>query len=270
MPSLQACPKCGELCWNRTPSAFSLARSLHVLREGAKCPICNTKVADLITDPKTEPPARFAGINNPVPKDKIEMLVSRAKVHARLQREMSAARSPQWLKNPRLAHYEFAHLMMRCFVFGPNDAPRSLLNRESARVAIDLLAAAENQELRQIGSQSSINANEILVDAFELCLYPDSFPVIIVRMPEAVIPAEAHLVGIVVRGEQESSDNSAKPLYFTLEKMESTGEFPTTCIGEWRDAGQRKNHGHGPRPETVEDFVEYVGRIVSAGLWQWE
>lgn len=66
MPVLLACPKCGELCWNRVPSAISLSRSLLILCKGAKCPICDTKVADVITDPKADSPARFLEDDNPV------------------------------------------------------------------------------------------------------------------------------------------------------------------------------------------------------------
>jgi len=268
MPSLMICPGCGEKCWNRTPTAFSLIQSLHVLRSDATCPVCDKVMNDLITDPKPEPPSRHQGAGNPLSYEQIEFMTSRAKVHSDMQRDMQVSHHSQYLRRSRLAHYEFAHLLLRNYVFGPIDAPRALLNRASAKTVVESLVRIGKEGLAKYRVPYDFGADDIETHAFEIDVYPQQYSLAIVKMPEAKEPAEAHQVGILVR-EGEADEAGPRLQYFTLEKTRASGPYPKTCLCEWLPDGKRRNYGHGPRGENVDDFIAYIRRVIDNKLWEW-
>lgn len=155
-------------------------------------------------------------------------------------------------------------------MFGPQFAVAALMNEEEGRTALELLANLENGVVAGSGQDWRLDPNEIRPSLYDLSLYPENYAVVVVRMPPAREPAEAHLIGVVIKSLREDDNSEADLLYFSLEKMASSGAYPRTCIGEWKVSGARKNHGQGPREDQEAEFVEYIGRIIGAGLWDWE
>ena len=96
---------------------------------------------------------------------------------------------------------------------------------------------------------------ELSVSTFKL----KGSPVIVLRMPATAVAAEAHFVGIVLRGSAQdvAPEQMATIRYFTLEHGIQLDGSPRTVMCEWA-AGAHRNYGDGPAA-TLEDFTRAIG-----------
>ena len=83
-------------------------------------------------------------------------------------------------------------------------------------------------------------------------------PAIFIRMPVAMGPAEAHIVGVVLTEfpQEATAAPTAAVRYFTLEHGVRLDGSARTVLCEWAD-GAHRNYGDGPAA-TVADFAKAV------------
>jgi hypothetical protein len=103
--------------------------------------------------------------------------------------------------------------------------------------------------------QTDIRPEEIRVAAVRV----ETYPTLLIEMPEAEFPAEAIFVGIVLLAEAivKAPPESVEFRYFTLELGEDLEGGERTVLCEWHD-GSHLNMGDGPAPD-LKKFAEAIG-----------
>jgi hypothetical protein len=135
---------------------------------------------------------------------------------------------------PRPHHYRFAHRRLPQIMLNPDVDPAAM--DVSGRLHPALLAswAAVGGELAEADrlAPDGLAAARVRVDGRE---------VVLVTLPPALGPAEAHFVALI-----GAADGTRR--YFTLERSVAFDGRAATVLGEWAVAGH-VNFGAGPAPD---------------------
>jgi hypothetical protein len=151
------------------------------------------------------------------------------------------------MSKPRCAHYQLAHVAVRRVALKDPLVFMSLMSSERA------LATLANL-LEQVAEHC---ADEPAFVAEDLTLYRVRVlgsPCLIVEMPPATVPPEAHFVAAWLA--INDGPEPAQLRYFTLEAADES--YPArTVLGEWDAEGKHLNYGAGPEP-SIEAFTQAI------------
>ncbi len=156
------------------------------------------------------------------------------------------------LDRPRPHHYELAHRALPSLM-GPNpEHVIETLRSDSALAFLEHIGGVVCERLERAGAIPPPNCFAgLAVHQVEAA----GLPVVLVRMPPALAPAEAIFVALFVTAEGEGRVHT---LELSVNVM--TGD-PTTMACEWRD-GTHMNHGQGPEG-SVEAYRAWLDGFLS-------
>jgi len=95
----------------------------------------------------------------------------------------------------------------------------------------------------------------------------ESYPMILLELPEPQKPSEAHMIGFVVMIDPATLKEPPPPeeietRYFVLEKSFEFDGVPHNVLGEWGQGQfQHINHGEGPA-RNPKEFVKAISRLL--------
>jgi hypothetical protein len=162
----------------------------------------------------------------------------------------NAPQADEW--DPREHHYVFAH-----------DAVREICQEDPVRF-FDLIASPERDEFLAwlwTTVEERVERPVVDIDLHQLAVITTRLkhrPAIVIRMPAAIAPTEAHLVGMVLGESPEgaAAGSGVSLRYFTLERGDSVDGTSRTVLCEWVE-GTHRNYGEGPPPD-VDAFAKAV------------
>jgi hypothetical protein len=156
------------------------------------------------------------------------------------------------MTSPRCAHYQLAHVAIRSVAF---DNPNDFMSLMASGKALVVLASLLDQV-------SEHCADEELLDLDELGIHRTRVlgsPCLIVEMPPAEVPPEAHFVAVWLTLNEGPETGQVR--YFTLEAADE--QHPDrTVLGEWSASGDHLEHGAGPDP-SLDGFIEAITALVA-------
>ena len=157
------------------------------------------------------------------------------------------------MAKPRCAHYQMAHVALRSVALRNPQQFLTLLTSPKAR---DLLSSL----LEQVSDHCADQPPDFTADDFALhATRVLGSPCLVIEMPQALVPPEAHLVAAWLA--INDGPETAPLRYFTLEAAhEMFGK--RTVLGEWDAKGDHLNLGQGPEP-SVEAFVQAITAVVA-------
>ena len=151
------------------------------------------------------------------------------------------------LDQPRTHHYRFAHQRLPQIMLDPgiDVAALAVAGRLDTALRSTWAAAAEGldeaERLEPDGLAGELHAG-------------DDVDVVLVTLPPALGPAEAHFVALAAAGSTRR--------FFTLELSVSVFSSEIgTVLGEWTD-DRHVNYGSGPAP-TAPDFLAAVRGLLA-------
>lgn len=152
------------------------------------------------------------------------------------------------MSKPRCAHYQLAHVALRSVAL---QDPLSFMSLMASEKAFAVLASLLEQVAEHCADE------EPTFDADDLTLHRVRVlgsPCLVVEMPQATAPAEAHFVAAWLA--MNDGPETAQLRYFTLEAAEDSNPA-STVLGEWDSEGKHLNYGAGPAP-SVEAFAQAI------------
>ena len=156
------------------------------------------------------------------------------------------------MTSPRCAHYQLAHVAIRSVAF---QNPYDFMSLMASDKALEVLGSL----LEQVSEHC---ADEELLELNDLAIYRTRVlgsPCLIVEMPPAEAPPEAHFVGVWLTANDGPETGQVR--YFTLEAADE--QHPErTVLGEWTSAGEHLNQGAGAET-SLEGFIEAVTALVA-------
>jgi hypothetical protein len=156
------------------------------------------------------------------------------------------------MTEPRCAHYQLAHVALRSVAFQDPLGFLSLMASEKAR---EVLASLLEQVSEHCSGDVAFDANDVAIHRVRLL----GSPCLVVEMPVATVPPEAHFVGVWLA--INDGPETAQIRYFTLEA--AADSYATrTVLGEWDEEGKHVNYGVGPEP-SLEGFVQSLTALVA-------
>lgn len=156
------------------------------------------------------------------------------------------------MTSPRCAHYQLAHVAIRTVAF---QNPYDFMALMAGSNALELLASLLEQVREHCTGEELLELDELAIHRTRVL----GSPCLIVEMPPAELPPEAHFVGVWLTANDGPETGQLR--YFTLEA--GNEEEPTrTVLGEWNRAGAHLNHGAGPEP-SLEAFIEAITALVA-------
>jgi len=156
------------------------------------------------------------------------------------------------MTSPRCAHYQLAHVAIRSVAF---ENPYDFMSLMASDKALEVLSSL----LEQVGEHC---AGEELLELNELAIHRTRVlgsPCLIVELPSAEVPPEAHFVGVWLTANDGPETGQVR--YFTLEAADEQ-QPDRTLLGEWSGAGDHLQHGAGPEP-SLEAFIEAITALVA-------
>jgi hypothetical protein len=156
------------------------------------------------------------------------------------------------MASPRCAHYQLAHVAIRSVAF---KNPYDFMSLMASDKALEVLSSL----LEQVGEHC---AGEELLELNELAIHRTRVlgsPCLIVELPPAEVPPEAHFVGVWLTANDGPETGQVR--YFTLEAADEQ-QPDRTLLGEWSGAGDHLEHGAGPEP-SLEAFIEAITSLVA-------
>ena len=151
------------------------------------------------------------------------------------------------MSKPRCAHYQLAHVAIRSVAM---QDPHGFMSLMASEKAFAVLASLLEQVAEHCADPPTFDADDLTLHRVRVL----GSPCLIVEMPPATAPAEAHFVAAWLA--VNDGPETAQLRYFTLE---AAGEsYPArTVLGEWDAEGKHLNYGAGPEP-SVEAFTQAV------------
>ncbi|MFI5530348.1 hypothetical protein ACIA8O_17585 [Kitasatospora sp. NPDC051853] len=154
---------------------------------------------------------------------------------------------------PRAHHYGYAHRVLAGLA---RDLGVKMLDREPAPGFTGGLTAIWQGYGEQLPESERLSADGLSADLVQR----DGYRALLVILPPAVAPSEAHLVAVVQSAEAEQCR------YLTLEHGVSPIDRQTyTVLGEWTADGQHINLGPGPAAEP-DAFLAAVERVLEQSV----
>ena len=156
------------------------------------------------------------------------------------------------MTSPRCAHYQLAHVAIRSVAF---QNPYDFMSLMASDKALEVLSSL----LEQVSEHCE---GEELLELAELAIHRTRVlgsPCLIVEMPAAELPPEAHFVGVWLT--VNDGPETGQVRYFTLEAADEQ-QPDRTVLGEWSAAGDHLNHGAGPEP-SLDAFIAAITALVA-------
>jgi hypothetical protein len=156
------------------------------------------------------------------------------------------------MASPRCAHYQLAHVAIRSVAF---KNPYDFMSLMASDKALEMLSSL----LEQVGEHC---AGEELLELNELAIHRTRVlgsPCLIVELPSAEVPPEAHFVGVWLTANDGPETGQVR--YFTLEAADEQ-QPDRTLLGEWSGAGDHLEHGAVSEP-SLEAFIEAITALVA-------
>jgi hypothetical protein len=163
----------------------------------------------------------------------------------------------------RPEHYYFAHVKLRSFAFAEPEQCFGVLHSEGATAFLSKVWYAVKDGATFSPSDAALRFEDLKIHRRTAGIYPS----VVIEMPQAKFPPEAHFVALVwqVMGvEGVMIKRTPELLYYTLESARPVAGMQRTMFCEWRGE-THLNLGDGPAPE-LEAFVTHVDNRVMANL----
>jgi hypothetical protein len=156
------------------------------------------------------------------------------------------------MTSPRCAHYQLAHVAIRSVAF---QNPYDFMSLMASDKALEVLASLLEQVSEHCEGEEPLELRDLAIHRTRVL----GSPCLIVEMPSAELPPEAHFVGVWLTANDGPETGQVR--YFTLEAADE--QHPDrTVLGEWSDTGDHLNHGAGPAP-SLEAFIEAITALVA-------
>jgi len=156
------------------------------------------------------------------------------------------------MSSPRCAHYQLAHVALRSVAF---KNPYDFMSLMASDQGLEVLSSLLEQVREHCDGEEVLELNELAIHRTRVL----GSPCLIVEMPPAEVPPEAHFVGVWLTANDGPETGQVR--YFTLEAADE--EHPDrTLLGEWSDAAEHLEHGAGPAP-SLEAFIEAITALVA-------
>jgi hypothetical protein len=156
------------------------------------------------------------------------------------------------MTSPRSAHYQLAHVAIRSVAF---KNPYDFMSLMASAKALEVLASLLDQVHEQCADEELLELDELAIHRTRVL----GSPCLIVEMPPAEVPPEAHFVGVWLTANDGPETGQVR--YFTLEAADP--QRPArTMLSEWTGAGDHVSHGAGPEP-SLEGFIEAITALVA-------
>lgn len=157
------------------------------------------------------------------------------------------------MAKPRCAHYQLAHVALRSVALKDPYQFMSLMAGEQSTELLDSLL--EQVSERCADQPADFDADDLTIHRTHVL----GSPCLVVEMPPAQVPPEAHLVAAWLA--INDGPETGQLRYFTLEAADPT-LGPTTILGEWNADGEHSTYGAGPAP-SVEGFTRAITALVA-------
>ena len=156
------------------------------------------------------------------------------------------------MTSPRCAHYQLAHVAIRSVAF---QNPYDFMSLMASDKALELLGSLLEQVSEHCAGEELLELNELAIHRTRVL----GSPCLIVEMPPAEVPPEAHFVGVWLTANDGPETGQVR--YFTLEAADE--QHPErTVLGEWTSSGEHLNQGAGAETSLV-GFIEAVTALVA-------
>lgn len=156
------------------------------------------------------------------------------------------------MTTPRCAHYQLAHVALRSVAF---QNPYDFMSLMAGDKALEVLSSLVEQVSEHCSGEEPLELDEVAIHRTRVL----GSPCLIVEMPPAEVPPEAHFVAVWLTANDGPEMGQVR--YFVLEVADEH-QSDRTVLGEWSDAGDHVNHGAGPKP-SLEAFIEAVTALVA-------
>jgi hypothetical protein len=156
------------------------------------------------------------------------------------------------MTKPRCAHYQLAHVAIRSVAF---QNPYDFMSLMASDKALEVLSSLLEQVSEHCSGEEPLELDELAIHRTRVL----GSPCLIVEMPPAELPPEAHFVGVWLTA--NDGPESGQVRYFALEAADEH-QPERTVLGEWNDVGDHLNHGAGPEP-SLEAFIEAITALVA-------
>jgi hypothetical protein len=156
------------------------------------------------------------------------------------------------MTSPRCAHYQLAHVALRSVAFQNAYDFMSLMAGDEA---LGVLASLLEQVREHCVGEELLEPDELTIHRIRVL----GSPCLIVEMPPAEVPPEAHFVAVWLTANDGPETGQVR--YFTLEAADEQ-QLARTVLGEWSGAGEHLYHGAGPEP-SLEAFIDAVTALVA-------
>jgi hypothetical protein len=156
------------------------------------------------------------------------------------------------MMSPRCAHYQLAHVAIRSVAF---QNPYDFMSLMASDKALEVLGSLLEQVREHCTDEEELELDQLAIHRTRVL----GSPCLIVEMPPAELPPEAHFVGVWLTANDGPETGQVR--YFMLEAADEQ-EPDRTVLGEWSGAGDHLNHGAGPAP-SLESFIEAITALVA-------
>jgi hypothetical protein len=156
------------------------------------------------------------------------------------------------MTSPRCAHYQLAHVAIRTVAF---KNPYDFMSLMAGSNALEVLGSLLEQVREHCAGEELLELDELAIHRTRVL----GSPCLIVEMPPAELPPEAHFVGVWLTANDGPETGQVR--YFTLEAADAQ-EPARSVLGEWSSAGDHLQHGAGPEP-SLEAFIEAITALVA-------
>lgn len=156
------------------------------------------------------------------------------------------------MASPRCAHYQLAHVAIRSVAFAN---PYEFMSLMASDKALEVLGSLLEQVREHCAGEELLELDELAIHRTRVL----GSPCLIVEMPIAELPPEAHFVGVWLTANDGPETGQVR--YFTLEAADEE-QVDRTVLGEWSSAGDHLNHGAGPEP-SMEAFIDAITALVA-------
>ncbi|MGW8394691.1 hypothetical protein [Pseudoduganella sp. HUAS MS19] len=151
--------------------------------------------------------------------------------------------------DPRDHHYVFAHILVKEVCA---QDPLRFFALVASPEQKDFVAWLWEMTAKQVGRPiTEFDPGQLEVSTFRV----KDAPAILLKMPDPIAAAEAHMVGVILTDfpKDAAAESKGSFRYFTLEHGVNLDGTIGTVLCEWDDE-EHKNFGDGP-PPTVEAFA---------------